>query len=158
MVKIRILSQGNIPGYGVNGPVLTPFWVEKEVAMGFINNGLNVEVWVEDMKQFVRFTAADMLDLYRNKNKIPHFTDENHDEFDDCRICDDINETIEMTRVKQVPNRNVVKVNKQKILANEPEVYIIEQPPIIDEDIPDFGDAYEPTPFDAFGIDDFEEK
>ena len=158
MLKIKILSHGKIPGYPVNGPVIFPIWVEKEAAMRFINAGLDVRVWVEEVKQYVRFTAADMLDMYNNKNGLPSINDDNHNTNDnDCVICEDVQQMINLTRIKQESSK-AHPVTKQRISSDEPVIYVVEPEPIMDEEVPDFGDAYEPTPFEAFGLDDFEEK
>lgn len=170
-VRIKILSAGRIPGYNVNGPVLNPISVEEEEAMRFINAGLDVRVWNDQVNDFVKFSARDMLDFYHDKNYIGSSTDEDHDErFDDCVICDDVNILIKNLRVNQ-PARNVNIKAKPRISSNEPLVFVIEEEPIPEnyvnvDDKPVFGDEYEEAPVkkmqlpfdDMIGLDDFEEK
>jgi len=173
MVKLKIMSCGRIPGYPVNGPVLHPIEVTKEEAMRFITAGLDVRVWVDQLKQYMKFSPRDMVDFYNDKNYIGSSLDDNHNlDGDDCGVCDNepinIDQLIANTRVKQTYENNGKYVAKPRMSSNEPIVYIIEentvnnrevyeQPPYYEEE-PDFGDAYEPTPFEAFGLDDFEEK
>jgi hypothetical protein len=166
MLKIKILSPGKIPGYPVNGPVLSPIWVKREEAMSFINAGLKVDVWIEELKEFKRFTHMDMIDLYKDKTLLEDINDPDHNIDGDCHVCDEVimnvHELIKNTRVKQTGSgHSVVVENNNRILGDEPVKYIIEEPPVIEDDeIPDFGDAYEAPPFDvdAFSLDDFEDK
>lgn len=174
MIKLKIMNSGRIPGYPVNGPVLHPIEVTKEQAMRFITAGLDVRVWVDQLKQYVKFSPRDMVDFYNDKNYIGFSTDEDHNyDGDDCGVCEEgfvnIDQLIASTRVKQADNNNARVVAKPRISSNEPIVYVIEEntvnnvmvdeiPPEYYNEEPDFGDAYEPTPFEAFGLDDFEEK
>lgn len=166
IIKLKIMSSGRIPGYPVNGPILHPIEVSKEEAMRFITAGLDVRIWVDQLKQYVKFNYRDMVDFYYDKNYIGFASDSDHNiDGDDCNICDDnyvdINQLIESTRVKQAYQTNENYVAKPRISSNEPIVYIIEENTVnnimVDEE-PDFGGAYEPTPPEAFGLDDFEEK
>lgn len=193
MVRLKIMSSGRIPGFPGCGPVLNPIIVDEKVAMRFINAGLDVRIWNDQINQFVKFSARDMLDFYNKKNYIGFSGDSDHNqEGDDCLICDevpnDVNDLIELTRVKTTPTlaqSTTTTVSHKRIGSNDPIVHVLEERPEQNiteadiyyeedvykedfyDDIPDFGDAYEPAPvkktnkaalFDAFGLDDFEEK
>jgi hypothetical protein len=164
-LKVKILNSGRIPGYPINGPVLHPIEITKEQAMRFITAGLDLRVWVDQLKAYVKFSPRDMVDFYNDKNYIGKDADESHAYYgeEDCGVQEppvDINTLIERTRIKQTGNSVNYSV-KPKFFGNEPTVYVIEEnerEENVFDDEPDFGDAYEPTPFEAFGLDDFEEK
>ena len=174
-LKVKIMNGGRIPGYPVNGPILHPIEITKEQAMRFITAGLDVRVWVDQLKEYVKFSPRDMVDFYNDKVYIGKDANDSHDFYgeEDCGVTDppvDINTLIERTRVKQTGGGPKAKyVPKPRIMGNEPIIYLVEDEPdniVVDEQYepdyyneePDFGDAYEPTPFEAFGLDDFEEK
>ena len=53
-VKIKILSEGKIPGYITSGPVLNPMEVDYMEALKFITMGLDVRVYNKKSKEYTK--------------------------------------------------------------------------------------------------------
>ena len=140
-LKIKILSSGKIPGYKTSGPVLNPIEVDEKEVLKFISMGLDVRVYNEKLKEYKKYNLRDMLDVLNDKHEM-EVMDENHE----CGICggDITIHPIAYSQVESTPSKSVYV---------EPDRYTH-----VDDSRPDFGDAYEAQPIEAFGLDDFEEK
>lgn len=139
-VKIKVLSSGRIPGYPVNGPILSPITVDEKVAMRYINSGLRVVVWNEQLQDFVDYDSIDMVDFFHDKDKIVNADDEGHK----CPVCgEDRHGLLDRTRVKNTPTGiNSYSVKHESLMPGDPVEKIFSIPETVIED-----DAYEPAPF-----------
>ena len=139
-VKIKVLSSGRIPGYPVNGPILNPIIVDEKVAMRYINSGLRVVIWNEQIQDFVDYDSIDMVDFFNDKDEIVNSTDVGHK----CPVCgEDPHGLLTRTRVKNTPTGiDSYSVKHESLMPGDPVEKIFSMPgPIIEDD------AYEPAPF-----------
>lgn len=138
-VKIKVLSSGRIPGYPVNGPILNPIIVDEKVAMRYINSGLRVVIWNEQIQDFVDYDSIDMVDFFNEKDEIVSSTDDGHK----CPVCgEDPHGLLTSTRVKNTPTGiDSYSVKHETLMPGDPIERVFSIPEAIIED-----DAYEPAP------------
>lgn len=138
-VKIKILSSGRIPGYPVTGPVLNPIVVDEKVAMRYINAGLKVVVWNDQMQDFVEYNSLDMVDFFNDKDEIVSSSDDGHK----CQVCGkDPHDLLSRTRVKNTPSDvSTFSVKHTPLMPGDPVETVFTIPEQVIED-----DAYEPAP------------
>lgn len=136
-VKIKVLSAGKIPGYPVSGPILNPIVVDEKEALRYINSGLKVVIWNDQIQDFAEYNSLDMVDFFNEKNEIIYL-DEEHK----CPICnEDPHDLIARTRVKNTEyNVNSFSVKHNNIMPGDPVETVFNIPEPIDDG------AYEPAP------------
>ena len=141
-VKIKILSDGRIPGYKTSGPVLNPMEVEDKEALKFISMGLDVRVYNKKAKEYRKYNLKDMIDLINDKEEVEtvkyYETDTTGGNLELQQISQEQVQSTPSSDVYEQYDRHTSEVNP--------------------DDEPYFGDAYEAPPIEAFGLDNFEEK
>ena len=141
-VKIKILSEGKIPGYITSGPVLNPMEVDYMEALKFITMGLDVRVYNKKSKEYRKYNLNDMMDLMNDKEEVEpvkyYETDTTGGNLELQQISQEQVQSTPSSDVHKQYDRHTSEVNS--------------------DDKPYFGDAYEAPPIEAFGLDDFEEK
>ena len=141
-VKIKILSDGRIPGYKTSGPVLNPMEVEDKEALKFISMRLDVRVYNKKAKEYRKYNLKDMIDLINDKEEVEtvkyYETDTTEGNLELQQISQEQVQSTPSSDVHKQYDRHTSEVNS--------------------DDKPYFGDAYEAPPIEAFGLDDFDEK
>ena len=147
VLKIKIMSSGKIPGYKTSGPVLNPIEMKDKRVLKLISLGIDVRILNEEYNEYRKYNLRDMIDYIHDLEHVEKL-DENHE----CGICGGNLELhkISSEQAKSTPSSEVYVQRNRYNSEVEENVY--------EEDVPDFGDAYEAPPIEAFGLDDFEEK